>query len=83
MAEQALKDFLERMKTDEAFRDQVYAREDEGERVAFVNAKGYDVTAEDIAAEAGRLADERLTQAVGGVVVAAPALNETSGYVGC
>jgi predicted ribosomally synthesized peptide with nif11-like leader len=48
MSEQAAKDLLERMNTDEAFLDKVMATADVRERHALVCAEGYDVTAEEM-----------------------------------
>ena len=48
MSEQAAKDLLERMKTDDEFLDKVMAAADVRERHALVCAEGYDVTAEEM-----------------------------------
>ena len=82
MTGQATK-LIERMKSDEAFRERVLAVADLGERLALVKAEGFDVTREELAAEAARLSDEDLAQAVGGIVVAAPFQDSCSGYIGC
>lgn len=66
MSEQAARDFLERMKSDKAFRGRVLAGAGHDERLAFIHAEGYDRTREEIAARAGRLDDRRLQDAIGG-----------------
>ena len=48
MSEQAAKDLLERMKSDDEFLDKVMAATDVRERHALVRAEGYDVTAEEM-----------------------------------
>jgi predicted ribosomally synthesized peptide with nif11-like leader len=78
-----VREFIARMKGDAAFRARVLAAAGADERVALIQAEGYDVTAEEIAGQATRLEDDELAHAVGGVVVAAPAQLDCTSYVGC
>jgi predicted ribosomally synthesized peptide with nif11-like leader len=68
MSEDAVKALVERMKSDEQFRDRVLATTDEGERLALIRAEGYDCTLEEIAGEGERLDDDELA-AVNGAYV--------------
>jgi predicted ribosomally synthesized peptide with nif11-like leader len=66
MSEEAAQAFVERMKSDEAFRVRVLAMEDPGERLKLVRAEGYDCSDAEIAAQGNRLQDEHLEMIVGG-----------------
>jgi predicted ribosomally synthesized peptide with nif11-like leader len=48
MSEQAAKDFVERVRSDAAFREKIMAEPDAGGRLSLVNAEGYDCSAEEI-----------------------------------
>ena len=63
-AEQA-KAFVEKMKSDEAFRERVMAEEDVEARMALIGAEGFDCSAEEIAA-LQELSEAELSGAVGG-----------------
>ena len=82
MTDQATRALIERMKTDEAFRERVLAVLDPEERFALVRAEGFDVTREEFAVEAARLSDEHLTH-VGGAGSANCDVLRCSGYDGC
>ncbi len=66
MSQEQAKAFVERMKSDEAFAARVLAVEEGEQRLAFIRAEGYDCSAEEIAAEGGRLRDAEMTAVVGG-----------------
>ena len=83
MSKQAVQALIERMKTDEALRARVLAVADLDERLVLVRAEGFELTEEELRAEAAELSDEHLAHAVGGIVVAAPRMDSCSGYVGC
>ena len=57
MSIESAKAFIERVKTDEEFRDRVQAAEDEDARLAVVKAEGFDFSADDIRAVEGELSD--------------------------
>lgn len=65
MTDDATRALLERMKTDETFRERVLAAAGLEARFRLVRDAGFDVTAEELAAEAARLSDEQLAHAVG------------------
>ena len=65
MTDPAVRALIERMKSDEAFRERVLAVAGADARLELVRAEGFDVTAEHLAAEAAMLTDEDLLQAVG------------------
>lgn len=58
--------FVERMKTDEAFRERILAIEDPAARLAYVHSEGFDCTAEEIAAEGNRVSPEELDAVAAG-----------------
>jgi len=66
MSEQGADAFLERMQSDETFRERVLEIEDVEARVAFVNAEGFDCTAEEIRQEGYRLSDREIDSVAGG-----------------
>jgi len=68
MSEDQAKAFVEKMKSDEAFRARVMAVEDVTERMGLINAEGFDCSAEEIETVAGALADEELDMVDGGSV---------------
>ncbi|NTU52272.1 MAG: Nif11-like leader peptide family natural product precursor [Chlorobiaceae bacterium] len=61
MSVEQAKAFIERMKTDEAFREKVMSIEDAAGRIACIRSEGYDCTEQEINEEA---------QVVGGVAAA-------------
>jgi predicted ribosomally synthesized peptide with nif11-like leader len=65
MTDQAVEALLERMKTDEAFRERVLTQTDREARLDLVRAEGFDVDAEELAARVAQLSDRDLAQAVG------------------
>ena len=60
--------FLEKMKSDVAFRERVIAIEDVAERFNFIKSEGFDCSEEEIKEVAGELSDEELGAAAGGRV---------------
>ncbi|WP_449258585.1 Nif11-like leader peptide family natural product precursor [Chlorobium limicola] len=48
MSIEQVKEFIEKMKTDEAFRQKVMAVEDAAGRIACIQSEGFDCTAEEI-----------------------------------
>ena len=60
--------FIETMKTDEAFREQVMAVEDVAARMELINAEGFACSAEEIEAVSGALADSELAGVTGGII---------------
>jgi predicted ribosomally synthesized peptide with nif11-like leader len=54
------KAFIERMKRDKAFADQVMAIEDVDEAMAFIKNAGFDFTMEEIKAVKAELSDDQL-----------------------
>ena len=65
MSEDQAKAFVEKMKSDEAFRAKVMAEEDVEARMALIGAEGFDCSAEEIGA-LQELGDAELNAAVGG-----------------
>ena len=59
------KAFIEKMKSDEAFRARVMAVEDVTERMGLINAEGFDCSAEEIGAPQ-ELGEAELSGVVGG-----------------
>ena len=68
MSEQAARELIERMKTDETLRDRVFDGADLEGRMAVVRAEGFDCTAEEIAAHVESLDDAELDGVAGGSV---------------
>jgi predicted ribosomally synthesized peptide with nif11-like leader len=66
MSLEAAKALIEKMKTDEAFAKKVMSVEDVTERVALINAEGFDCTAEEIKAVQSELSDDELDDIAGG-----------------
>jgi predicted ribosomally synthesized peptide with nif11-like leader len=60
MSEQSAQAFIERIKSDAAFRDKVLAEAEPEARLALINAAGYDCSADDIAGLSGALSDADL-----------------------
>ena len=58
------KAFIERMKSDKAFADQVMVIEDVDKRMSFIKKAGFDFTLEEIKAVKAELSDEQLEAAV-------------------
>ena len=65
------KAFVEKMKSDEAFRAKVMAEEDAEARMALIGAEGFDCSAEEIAS-LQELGEAELSGAVGGGVGGEP-----------
>ena len=65
MSEDQAKAFVERMKSDSAFRAQVMAEEDVEARLALIHAEGFDCSAEEIGA-LQELGDAELDAVAGG-----------------
>lgn len=57
MTREAARAFVERMRTDEAFREKVPAVEGTEERLALVRAEGYDLTLDQLGEHANALRD--------------------------
>ncbi len=66
MSQQAAQACVERMKTDDAFREKVMAAESIDERMEIINAAGFTCTADEIKAHADELADAAMAAVVGG-----------------
>ena len=65
MSQEAAKAFIEKMKSDDAFRAKVMAEEDVEARLALIGAEGFDCSAEEIGA-LQELTEAELGGAVGG-----------------
>ena len=65
MSKEAAQAFVEKMKSDEAFRERVMAEEDVEARMALIGAAGFDCSAEEIGA-LQELGEADLSGAVGG-----------------
>ena len=65
MSEDQAKAFVEKMKSDDAFRDKVMAEEDVEARMALIGAEGFDCSAEEIGA-LQELGDAELDGVAGG-----------------
>lgn len=68
MTEEAMKELVVRMRTDEAFRGEVLAAEVGEDRLAFVTGAGYDCTAQELVDVTSALADDELDDVAGGVI---------------
>ena len=66
MSEQGARDFIERMKSDAAFREKITAEPDAAARLALVEAAGYDCTPEEIEGLARQLSPDQLDDVVAG-----------------
>ncbi len=66
MSIESAKAYIERLKTDEEFRERVKAAKDSEARIALVKAEGFDFSAEDISAVKGELSDDELDGLAGG-----------------
>ncbi len=60
MSQTAARAFIERMKTDEAFKTKIMAVSDLDARIKLIHAEGFDCTAEDIGMLAAEISDESL-----------------------
>ena len=65
MSEDRARAFVEKMKSDDAFRDKVMAEEDVEARMALIGAEGFDCSAEEIGA-LQELGDAELDGVAGG-----------------
>ncbi len=66
MSLESAKAFVEKMNTDEDFRNKVTACKDPESRRAFVKSQGFDFTADDITVVKGELSEEALESIAGG-----------------
>ena len=66
MSEQAAREAVERLKSDEAFRERLNAMDERADRIAALQAEGYDCTAEELAQAAGRVEDSDREAVAGG-----------------
>ena len=66
MSMESAKAFMERMKTDEDFRNNVTACKDGETRMKYVEEAGFDFTAEDMELVRAELSDEDITAISGG-----------------
>ncbi len=64
----ASKAFIERMKSDRTFREEVLAETDVDARLRFIRAAGFDLTADEIEPPSGALADDELDAVTGGLL---------------
>ena len=58
--------FIEKMKSDEAFRERIMAMEDVTERFNLIKSEGFDCNEEEVKEVAEELSDEDLDAATGG-----------------
>lgn len=65
MTVEAVRDFLERMKSDGAFRDRILGTADPGEREMVIRAEGFDCTLEEVEAQNMLLSDAELNMTGG------------------
>ena len=79
MSEQTVKALFERLKDDDAFRRRLRVASGPDERLALVQAEGFDCTGAEIEAAAHRLADDGLRGVVGGLGGAGPLMEQTPG----
>ena len=66
MSQEQARALIERMKSDQAFREKVYAVGDVEGRLALVHAEGYDCSAEEIARERPQSGEDELDRVAGG-----------------
>ena len=66
MSIESARAYMDRLKTDAAFRERVAAAGDKEARAALVEAEGFAFSAEDINAVADELSEDELESAVGG-----------------
>jgi len=59
---------IERLMTDQAFRDKVLGMEDVTERLQYVNAEGFACTAAEIESMSAEVTDAEATSVVGGAI---------------
>ena len=65
MSIESAKAYIERVKTDEEFRDRVKSAEDKEARLALVKAEGFDFSVEDLSVVTGELSEEELDGVAG------------------
>ena len=75
MSHEAAQAFIEKRKSDEAFRARAIAVEDVAARMELINAEGLDCTVEEIEPPSGALGDEELTCVAGGIGYCRPGLD--------
>ena len=67
MSVESAKAYIEKVKTDEEFRNKIAATTDKEERAAILKAEGFDFTEEDVnAISSDELSDEELDKVAGG-----------------
>lgn len=66
MSQEQAKQFIERMKTNKAFRKKILAVESVAERLKLARDEGYECTAADLERESERLSDTDLAVMAGG-----------------
>ncbi|GEM_PF-6946011 len=66
MSREDVKRLVERMDTDEVFRETMLAAPDVAARLVLAAAEGYDVTREELVSEGAALSDAELGRVVGG-----------------
>ena len=66
MSIESAKAFIERMKTDEAFANQVESRKDKEERMKFVSEQGFNFSEQEVQQLAKELSDDDLESVTGG-----------------
>lgn len=60
MSIESAKAYIERLKTDEEFRDRLKSAEDREARLALVKAEGFDFNVEDLSVVTGEMSEEEL-----------------------
>ena len=75
MSHEAAQAFIEKMKSDEAFRARGIVVEDVAGRLELINAEAFDCTVEEIEPPSGALADGQLTGVAGGIGYRRPGLD--------
>jgi predicted ribosomally synthesized peptide with nif11-like leader len=63
------KRLIERLNTDEEFREKILAAPEVAERLDLVAAEGYDVTEEEMASASAELSDAELDAVAGGIML--------------
>jgi len=66
MSVESAKQFIEKMKTDEAFAQKVKECKDSEARMTFVKESGFDFTTEEVKGLQGELSDDELDAVAGG-----------------
>ena len=66
MSQEQAKKFIERMKTDEAFKAKIMAVEDVAERIKLAKAEGFDFTEDEVKSMSAELSDAEVSAVAGG-----------------